>query len=121
MLSTHRYLIDENLPSKLAKRFNDAGYSATSVALCGLAGQGDHSIFRYACTHKLVIITADSDFLKTANFPPPHAGIVVLQFPHRTRIADIIAALMAVLPQIATLNLADQTYVLEQGTIRVHQ
>jgi hypothetical protein len=68
----------------------------------------------------LVIITADSDFLKTANFPPPHAGIVVLQFPHRTRIADIITALIAALPQIDVLSLNDQTYILEQGDIRAY-
>ncbi len=117
MSSTHSYLIDENLPSKLAKRFVDAGYSATSVALCGLSGQGDHIIFRYARAHKLVIITADSDFLKTTNFPPPHSGIIVLQFPPKTRIDAIIAELVAALPQIDALGLENQTYVLEHGNL----
>ncbi len=117
MLPTPSFLLDENLPSKLAKRFVDVGYVATSTLLCGLSGQPDHIVFRYARAHQLTIITSDSDFLRTSNFPPPHAGIIVLKFPPKTRISVIIAELLAVLPAIVTLDLTDHTFLLESGQL----
>ena len=56
MLPNRNFLFDENLPSKLAKRFMEAGTAATSVLLCGLFGQSDQVIFRYARVHHLTIM-----------------------------------------------------------------
>jgi predicted nuclease of predicted toxin-antitoxin system len=121
MSSTPSFLLDENLPSKLAKRFVQAGYVATSVALAGLTGQSDQVIFRYARSHVLSLLTADTDFLRTSDFPPPHAGIIVVTFPPRTRIAGIVATLLAALPEIASIDLTDHVYILEAGQLRIHQ
>jgi predicted nuclease of predicted toxin-antitoxin system len=118
MSSTHKYLLDENLPSKAIKPLIAAGYAMTSVALLGLSGQPDHQIFRYARSHDLVIVTADSDFLHATNFPPPHPGIVVLQFPHKTRIAEIIATLTANLPALDALTLKDHIHTLDPAGVQ---
>ena len=113
--------MDENLPSKLAKHINRAGYSATSVELCGLSGQNDRAIFSYARKHQLTIITSDSDFLSSNLFPLPHAGIVVLQFPHKTQFPFIISMLLAKLGELNQLNLASHTYIVDMSGIRLYR
>lgn len=58
--------------------------------------------------------------LLASDFPPPHAGIIVIQFPPKTRITEIIAELIAALPEIAAIDLADHVYILEIGKLRLH-
>jgi predicted nuclease of predicted toxin-antitoxin system len=115
MSSAPSFLLDENLPSKLAKQFMKDGYQATSVALVGLVGQHDRVIFKYACSHALTIITTDNDFLRVTDFPPPHSGIVLVRYMPRSRIATIIAEILAALPTIASLDLPNHVYILEHG------
>lgn len=57
-----RLLLDANLSPRLADSLSTAGYTVTHVARLGLANATDATIFDYAGSEDLVVVTADSDF-----------------------------------------------------------
>src|SRR5947209_5051725 len=75
------FLVDENTAKSLAFALRAAGYTAEHVYEVGLQGHPDTDIFAYAQAHQRTMITADPDFARILNFPPPHFGIMVLRLP----------------------------------------
>ena len=69
--SAWAFLLDENMPKRVAHILRGAGYPAARVIEVGLRAQPDSLIFAYARTRRLIIITRDADYLDAARFRPP--------------------------------------------------
>jgi len=101
------FLIDENLPSLLARALTTAGYAASAVLGSRLSGKHDQEVFTYARGRRQTIITRDTDFLKAAEFPVPHPGIIVVRIPGKIAPDDLIREVLRELSSLAGQSLAD--------------
>ena len=68
-----KFLVDENLPPRLAAWLNERGHDAVHVQDVRLTGQADKQLEALARSEDRVIITKDSDF------EAPQAGLRVLK------------------------------------------
>jgi predicted nuclease of predicted toxin-antitoxin system len=73
-----RFLVDEQLPSALARWITARGHEAEHVFDVGLGGAGDVEIWRYAERAKAIIFTKDQDFVALARMDTS-VGIVWLR------------------------------------------
>lgn len=70
---TWRFLIDENLPARLAGQLRAEGYEAEHAYYAGLRNHIDPDVFAYARRVGATLITQDHDLERdTGQFPPPH-------------------------------------------------
>jgi predicted nuclease of predicted toxin-antitoxin system len=115
--SAWAFLLDENMPKRVAHILRAAGYPAARVIEVGLRAQPDSLIFAYARSRRLIIITRDADYLDAARFRPPHAGILVMKFPSGTSVSDLSSRLMAALDSLLGEDLADRTYLLDTSAL----
>lgn len=116
-----RFLVDENLPRSLTADLRAAGYGADHVYDLGMAGSKDPAVFAYAQAQHLTIITGDKDFSNILMYPPPHAGLVVVEVPD-TMLPD--ARKRVLLRQLATLrgqSLENALVIIEAGRVRVRR
>jgi predicted nuclease of predicted toxin-antitoxin system len=78
---TWRFLVDDNLPRTLVQALKVFGWQAEHTQEVGLRGRPDSEVFAYAQQHDAAIITQDQDLADRRVYPPPHAGIALVQFP----------------------------------------
>lgn len=57
-----RFLVDAQLPSRLARRLADLGHDATHVADIGLGGASDADVWNAANERAAILVTKDHDF-----------------------------------------------------------
>jgi predicted nuclease of predicted toxin-antitoxin system len=57
-----RFLIDAQLPPRLARRLADLGHDASHVADLGLASANDAQIWNTAVERRAILVTKDQDF-----------------------------------------------------------
>ena len=108
-----QFLVDENVPKGVWTALRTAGYSAVRVVDVGLSAKPDTSVFAYARTKRLIIITQDTDFEDRARFPPPHVGILVLRnFPRGSSVLDRTDAVLKALASLTGQNLANRVYII---------
>ncbi|MBX9619910.1 MAG: DUF5615 family PIN-like protein [Hyphomicrobiales bacterium] len=65
------FLIDEQLPQKLARDLREAGYLANHVAELGLSGASDRALWAQALSRQAVLVTKDADFMSEARLAKP--------------------------------------------------
>ncbi len=112
-MSTHRpftFLLDENVPRQVLFALHTAGYSAVTVQDAGLRAQPDAFVFAYLQREHMTLITRDTDFLRRTQFPPPHAGILVLRFFRGTSIADVVTVVVNAVKQLASTDISDRVF-----------
>ncbi len=63
-----KFLVDENLPPRLAQWLGESGHDAVHVQDRSLLGQADVDLQRIAMLEDRILITKDSDF---DDAPPP--------------------------------------------------
>ena len=74
-----RFLVDENLGSRVTLLLRASGWNAKGTEELGLNGHCDRDVFAAARRHSRVLLTQDHDFLDDRQFPPHlNPGIVVL-------------------------------------------
>jgi predicted nuclease of predicted toxin-antitoxin system len=116
-----RFLVDENLPRELAVQLQAAGYVAEHVVDVGLRGHSDADVYAYAQAEGATLVTIDTGFGNLLQYPPPHAGIVVVRLPDAlsiTRRLEMIANGLAVL---AGQPLENTLVMIEVGRVRVRR
>jgi hypothetical protein len=64
-----------------------------------------------------IIITHDTDYLDAVQFPPPHAGILILRFFMQKTNKELIQAVQAALTLLAGRALTDQVWIIEPDRI----
>lgn len=57
-----KFLVDENLPPRLAAWLSALGHDAIHVGQCGLLGAGDDAVAELAAREGRIIVTQDADF-----------------------------------------------------------
>lgn len=68
-----KLLLDENLSRRIVPALQSHYPDSTQVTLEGLEGHDDKALWEYACAHKFVLVTQDSDFHEMSvlyGFPP---------------------------------------------------
>jgi predicted nuclease of predicted toxin-antitoxin system len=87
----------------------------------GLGGAKDPAVYAHAQTQRATIVTGDKDFSDIRAFPPPHAGIVVVEVPD-TMLPEPRKKL--ILLQLATLagqSLENALVIVEPGRVRIRR
>lgn len=116
-----RFLVDENLPRSLAPDMRSAGYVAQHVYDVGMQGAKDPVVYAYAQAQRMAIITGDKDFSNIRVYPPPHAGLIIVEVPD-TMLPDTRKRI--ILRQLATLQgqtLENALVIIEAGRVRVRR
>ena len=74
-----KFLIDENLPPKLADFLRSLGYTASAVRDIGLTGSSDEAIVAWAKTHSHIVVTRDIGFGYTYAVKDVAFGLILLR------------------------------------------
>jgi predicted nuclease of predicted toxin-antitoxin system len=94
-----RFLIDAQLPPRLATALHDAGYPAEHVEDAGLRHAADPAIWQYAERQQAVIVTKDEDFVDRFRRQPNGPVIVWLRIGNATN-AALLKWFLPILPAI---------------------
>jgi predicted nuclease of predicted toxin-antitoxin system len=94
-----KFLIDNQLPTALARHIIAKGHEAEHVLNIGLAEAKDAQICQYAESNALVIVTKDEDFSRLASRPGAVTQVVWIRFGN-CRKPVLIAAFDLLLPSI---------------------
>lgn len=96
-------LVDNQLPTALARFLAERGLPCRHVADIGMAASDDRAIWRLAQDEKLVIVTKDEDFALLADREGGTAPQVVWVRLGNCRKTTLLAAFAAVLPNLKQL------------------
>ncbi|MFT4277862.1 MAG: DUF5615 family PIN-like protein [Rhodopseudomonas sp.] len=100
---TLRFLIDAQLPPKLAATLRDVGYEVSHVAEIGMLASSDKSIWNQAGKLNAALVTKDRDFLTiraAAETGPTVVWVRAGNVGNRQLIASFVRALPAVVAAI---------------------
>ncbi len=111
-----RFLLDENLPKNLLKEMRKAGFPTSRVIDERLRGKPDSAIFRRTRS-QFVIITRDKDYLRVDLFPSPHSGIIVVNLPNTTPVAEVVSKVVGAVSILQEEDLTNMVYVVETDQI----
>ncbi|MBI3032194.1 DUF5615 family PIN-like protein [Candidatus Woesearchaeota archaeon] len=79
-----KFKLDENIPLSLGIVIKQLGYYVCDVYQQNLSGKSDDQIFQTCKKEGFILITQDSDFENTLNYPPKtHPGIVVFKLKNQ--------------------------------------
>ncbi len=105
-----RFLIDEQLPTALARYLDSAGHEASHVTDVGLGGGADVAIWARAEAEAAVIVTKDADFPTMRAVREAGPPIVWIRMGN-TRKAPLLALFERVLPAIVAALEAGEAVV----------
>ena len=111
------FLLDENMPKRVATALRRAGYSAARVVEVGLRAQKDPVVFAYAGAGGLIIVTRDADFL-ASQYQPPHGGIILLALPGVAGRA-VVDPLLVVLTSLQGQDFTNKVCLVDPGGLHV--
>ncbi|MFM8330989.1 MAG: DUF5615 family PIN-like protein [Candidatus Methylumidiphilus sp.] len=94
-----KLLVDNQLPTALARMIEASGIPACHVRDVGLDTASDREIWRYAKTHGFTVVSKDEDFLHLAKRDTAGPALVWARLPNRRK-AELLASFQAVLPQL---------------------
>lgn len=94
-----RFLIDAQLPPRLARALVEAGYTAHHVEDVGLRHAADSEIWKYAEREQAVIVTKDDDFVERFRRKQSGPGIVWLRIGNAAT-AALLVWFLPILPAV---------------------
>ena len=103
------FIVDENLPWRLAEWLSRTGQTAFHVSELGLLGQPDEVVWRKAASLSATIVTRDGDFVMLAQ-RNSGAKVVRLQVGNCST-AVLIARVEALWPDVETRLAASETII----------
>lgn len=92
-----RFLVDAQLPLRLARALTEAGYQAEHVEDLGLRHAKDAAIWEYAMRQQAILVTKDEDFVSRRQ--PDGPVIVWLRIGNAAN-AALLAWFLPLLPAI---------------------
>lgn len=114
--------LDENLGDIGRDVLAAAGHDVATVAMQGLSGSNDASLFQVCRTEGRVLITLDRDFGEILRFAPEDsAGIAVLDCRGRLSPTTILARIKELAALLETESIDGQLWIVEPGRVRVHE
>ena len=94
-----KFLVDNQLPSALAKLLVSRGHDARHVLDVGLDAASDTEIWKYAAANSFVLITKDEDFSQRASHPSASVQVVWVRLGN-CRKSTLLSAFDSVLVQM---------------------
>ena len=120
--TTLKFLVDEDLPRSTARLLKEMGFIALDVRDCGLRGNTDEEIFKYAQREKAIILTADRGIGSTIRFPlGTHFGIVVAHLPNELSTTDLNIQIQSALNKLTENDLIYYLVIIEPNKIRIRR
>lgn len=119
--SAWRILIDDNLPDTLVQGFRAIGWLAEHTQDVGLRGRPDAELFAYAQRHDAAIVTQDHDLADRRLFPPPHAGILLVQLPQHWPRPQKEQRVVQALRGLGGSSLRDTLVIVEPSQVLVYR
>ena len=117
-----RFLVDQNLPNRLVLLLQAEGYVAEHTHPLGLGTRHDRDIYLYAQTAGATLITQDHDLERDRDqFPPPHAGIVLVELPQYWPTVDVSQRVLAALRGLRGQTLRDRLIIVAPSQVIVRQ
>ena len=109
-----KLLFDENLSPKLPGLCAAIFPGSAHVRDCGLKGQTDEEVWRYAQANGFVIVSKDADFQERSLLYGPPPKLVWLRIGNCTR-ADLVRLLMSRAQEIRSFEASPKESVLVLG------
>ena len=116
-----KFKIDENLPTEVAQRLQEAGYDAATVLDQQLGGEADVNLAYVCQQEKRVIITLDLDFADIRSYPPQaYAGLIVLRLKQQDKlyVLQVVERLLKALKEEAVEH---KLWIVDEERIRIRQ
>ncbi|MFH0802795.1 MAG: DUF5615 family PIN-like protein [bacterium] len=117
-----KFLIDEDLPRSLSKILEDQGFEVLDVRDCGLRGENDEAIFRFAQDAQAILFSGDVGFGNLLRFPVgSHFGIVIVHFPNEISSIKLNNHILNALKTLSEDDLKENLIILEPGRLRMRR
>lgn len=113
-----KFLIDENIPLKLAKEILKLYPGSKYVLYSDLQGKHDKFLFEFAKEKEFIIITFDTDFLDILSYPLENtSGRIVLRYKS-LKINEIIERTLKILKILENKNIKDSIVIISNNKVR---
>lgn len=117
-----RFKLDENLGSRSARLFPEAGHDVETIFQEGLIGAADEVIFEACIGEDRRLLSLDLDFADVVRFPPHKtAGIAVLRLPKSASLGLLEKFVRDLASMLEAESIAGRLWIVEAGRIRVHE
>ena len=117
-----RFKLDENLGSRSARLFPEAGHDVETVFQERLSGARDEVIFETCIRESRCLLSLDLDFTVVVRFPPHRTvGIAVLGLPKGVSLSLLEKFVRDLLSMLDTEPITGRLWIVEAGRIRVHE
>jgi predicted nuclease of predicted toxin-antitoxin system len=117
------FLVDENLPARLARELTSQGLPSQHVSeLPMLRSAADEEIVACAARETLVLVTKDRDLWFVTRVPASQdVGIVVVRLSDRLSIDEQVRIVISAIASLRAEEFAGHVVVVEPGRIRVRK
>ena len=114
--------LDENLGTRGAALFRQAGHDISTVAQQGLCSATDKRLLEVCLTEKRCLVTLDLEFGNPIVFrPEDYSGIAVLRLPSISTPNDLFDAISTLIAGLARKEIEGRLWIIQRGKIREYQ
>ena len=114
--------LDENLGDLGRDALMAAGHDVSTVAMQGLSGVADASLYEICRAEGRVLVTLDRGFGEILRFAPEvTAGIAVLDCRGRLSAASILARIKELAALLEIESIDGKLWIVEPGRVRMHE
>jgi predicted nuclease of predicted toxin-antitoxin system len=115
-------VIDEDMPRSTASVLASIGFMVLDIRDCGLRGESDEEIFRFAQEKRAVLISGDHGFANLLRFPlGSHSGIIIAHFPNEMPSDLLNEQIASLLKALTESDFPGNLIILEPGRVRIRR
>jgi predicted nuclease of predicted toxin-antitoxin system len=114
--------LDENLGDLGRDLLTASGHDVSTVAMQGLSGSADDTLYQACRAEDRVLITLDRDFGEILRFAPEDtAGIAILDCRGQLSPTSILARIKELAALLEIESIDGQLWIVEPGRVRIHE